>query len=94
MSELEDAIQAISDPERLRDAQALVASAAPALERVLSAALREGGWFDAAHRAAVDEALRSADPASAVRALCLEETRLSMLVGVAVGLELARELDR
>ena len=30
----------------------------------------------------------------AVRTLLAEETRLGMLVGVAVGLELARELDR
>jgi hypothetical protein len=30
----------------------------------------------------------------AVRTLVAEETRLGMLVGVAVGFELARELDR
>jgi hypothetical protein len=90
--DFEQAINAISDPERLRSAQALVAQAAPQLERVLAAALREGGWFDSAHNAAVREAVSSSDPVAAVKALCLEETRLSMLVGVAVGLELAREL--
>jgi hypothetical protein len=92
---LDAAIQAISAPERLQRTQQLVASAAPALQTVLVAALSEGGWFDTAHHAAVRDAVASDDPderARMVRTLCAEETRLSMLVGVAVGVELAREL--
>ncbi len=94
--QLEAAIAAISDPERLKAAQDLVVRAAPSLQRVLDAALAEGGWFDTAHNAAVREAVAHEDPElrlRAVRTLCAEETRLSMLVGVAVGVELARELS-
>ncbi len=94
--QLEAAIAAIADPERLKQAQDLVTRAAPALQQVLGAALSEGGWFDTAHNAAVREAISHEDPEvrlRAVRTLCAEETRLGMLVGVAVGVELARELD-
>jgi hypothetical protein len=93
--ELDAAIAAISDPERMRAAQELVAKAAPELQRVLARALADGGWFDTAHDAAVQEAIGADDHADRVRAvktLFAEETRLSMLVGVAVGFELAREL--
>lgn len=94
-AQLEAAIAAISDPARLREAQNLVARAAPGLQRVLNSALTDGGWFDSAHNAAVREAIAHEDAQmrmQAVRILCAEETRLGMLVGVAVGVELAREL--
>jgi hypothetical protein len=94
-AELEAAIAAISDPARLREAQDLVARVAPGLQRVLNSALTDGGWFDTAHNAAVRDALAHEDAETrvrAVRTLCAEETRLGMLVGVAVGVELAREL--
>jgi hypothetical protein len=94
-AELEAAIAAIADPDRLRDAQDLVARSAPALQRVLAAALAEGGWFDLGHNQAVHEATAHEDVGErvrAVRAMLAEETRLGMLVGVAVGFELAREL--
>jgi hypothetical protein len=93
--EVDAAITAITEPERLRAAQDLVASAAPTLQRVLNEALLEGGWFSQAHEQAVREAAGAEDPherAMAVRTLVAEETRLGMLVGVAVGFELAREL--
>jgi hypothetical protein len=93
--DLDAAIAAINDPERLRGAQDLVTRAAPGLQRVLNEALVEGGWFDSAHNAAVREAISHEDPQMrlrAVRTLFAEETQLSMLVGVAVGVELAREL--
>lgn len=93
--QLEAAIAAINDPERLKQAQDLVTRAAPGLQQVLNAALSEGGWFDTAHNAAVGEAISHEDPElrlHAVRTLFAEETRLGMLVGVAVGVELAREL--
>ena len=93
--QLEAAIAAINDPERLKQAQDLVTRAAPGLQQVLNAALSEGGWFDTAHNAAVREAISHEDAElrlRAVRTLFAEETRLGMLVGVAVGVELAREL--
>ena len=96
-ADVDAAIAALSEPGRLSDAQALVSRAAPSLERVLGSALHEGGWFDAAHNAAVQEAVATGDPTErlvAVRTLFAEETRLTMLVGVAVGLELAKELGQ
>ena len=70
--------------------------AAPSLQRVLASAIAEGGWFDSAHAQAVREAAGESDPDArllAIRTLLAEETRLGMLVGVAVGFELARTLD-
>ena len=95
-AELDAAIAAINDPARLREAQNLVTRSAPALQRVLAAALDEGGWFGAAHEQAVQEAAggeQAAERVRAVRTLVAEETRLGMLVGVAIGYELARELN-
>jgi hypothetical protein len=96
-ADLDAAIAAITDPQRLREAQDLVLRAAPSLSRVLAAAIDDGGWFDQAHQQAVKEATSGEDPQErirAVRTLLAEETRLGMLVGVAVGFELARELGR
>jgi hypothetical protein len=62
---------------------------------VLAEALAEGGWFGSAHEGEVNRAALVEDPDErlrAVRTLVAEETRLGMLVGVAVGLELAEEL--
>jgi hypothetical protein len=94
-ADLDAAIAAITDPQRLRQAQEIVARLAPSLQRVLATALEEGGWFDAAHDQAVSEAAGGEDAQQrirAVRTLVAEETRLGMFVGVAVGFELAREL--
>ena len=94
-ADLDAAIAAIGDPGRLREAQNLVARSAPSLQRVLATALEEGGWFDTAHDQAVREASGGQDAAQrerAIRTLLAEETRLGMLVGVAVGFQLAREL--
>jgi hypothetical protein len=96
-AELDAAIAALTAPERLREAQDLVARAAPSLQRVLATALREGGWFDLVHNQAVRDATGREDPGQRIRevqTLLAEETRLGMLVGVAVGFELARELAR
>jgi hypothetical protein len=96
-AELDAAIADITDPTRLREAEGIVMRAAPSLQRVLAAAITEGGWFDSAHEAAVREAAADEDAAArlrAVRTLMAEETRLGMLVGVAVGFELSRTLDR
>jgi hypothetical protein len=93
--EVEDAVQALSDPERLEEAQRVVAGNAPALQRILNQVLQEADWFGSAHQAQVLEAAGVADIEErlrAVRTLLAEETQVSMLVGVAVGYELAYEL--
>ena len=95
-AELDAAIAELSDPNPLRDAQDIVMRAAPSLQRVLAAAIADGGWFDAAHEQAVREAANEAEGEArltAVKTLLAEETRLGMLVGVAVGFELSRRLD-
>jgi hypothetical protein len=95
-AELDAALEALSDPERFRAAEVRVARIAPQLQRILANALKEGGWFDEAHESQVLRAATTPDEEerlTAVRTLLAEETRIGMLVGVAVGWELARELD-
>jgi hypothetical protein len=94
-AEIETAVEALSDPARLEDAQRLVAKAAPALQRILNQALDSAQYFGSAHRAELLRAAGVADPderLDAVQGLIVEETRLSMLIGVAVGYELAHVL--
>ena len=96
-AEIDAAVESLTDPERLREAQDLVARAAPQLQRVLATALETGGWFGSAHEEQVRAAAEPEDPgerARAVATLVAEETRVGMLVGVAVGYELAHELQR
>ncbi|HVE67922.1 MAG TPA: hypothetical protein VNB64_05010 [Solirubrobacteraceae bacterium] len=95
--EIDAAVQALSDPERLAGARDTVARLAPQLQRVLDQALAEGGWFAQAHESQVGQVAAEPDPQARrdrVATLVAEETRLGMLVGVAVGIELARELAR
>ena len=95
-AEIEAAVQALSDPARLEDAQRVVAAAAPALGGILDQALESADWFGPAHQAEVLKAAGRADPderLAAVRTLIQEETRVSMLIGVAVGYELAHVLN-
>jgi hypothetical protein len=83
-------------PERFEHAQDVVGHAAPGLQRVLDGALEAGGWFGAEHEseiAAVTAIDDIHERLAAVRALVSQETRLGMLVGVAVGFELHRALD-
>lgn len=94
-ADLERAVEALSDPERFRTAEARVTRAAPQLQRVLDQALGEG-WHGEAQDQQVRQTTAVEDPAeraAGVRALLIEEARIGMLVGVAVGWELARELE-
>ena len=94
-AEVEAAIEALSDPARLEEAQRMVGANAPGIQRILNEALQAADWFGSAHRAAVLEAAGKPsvdDRLTAVRTLIAEETSLSMLIGVAVGYELAHEL--
>jgi hypothetical protein len=96
-AEIDAAIEALSDPARLEEAQRLVAAKAPQLQRILDQALDAAGWFGSAHQAEVLKAAGRPDPderVTAVRTLIAEETRVSMLVGVAVGYELAQLLTK
>ncbi len=93
--QLDAAIERLVDAERFAEAERIVARAAPQLQKVLAAALAEGGWFGESHEA---ESLRAAtvpDPderVAAVRALLAEEARMGMMVGVAVGWALREEM--
>ena len=95
-AELDAALEALSDPKRFRAAEQRVAMIAPQLQHILASALRDGGWFDQAHESQLDAVTAIDDHdrrAAAVATLLAEETRMGMLVGVAVGWELARELE-
>jgi hypothetical protein len=94
--ELDSALDALTDPDRFREAEERVARIAPQLQKILTEALHAGGWFGEAHESQVRRVTDAADEAeglTALRTLLAEETRMGMLVGVAVGWELARELE-
>jgi hypothetical protein len=94
--QLDDAVEALSDPDRFKHAQAVIEHAAPQLQRLLGLALQEGGWFEPSHDQAMKVAALTDDEQeriAAVRTLMAEEARIGMMVGVAVGYELARELE-
>ncbi|HET9152597.1 MAG TPA: hypothetical protein VFN85_00610 [Solirubrobacterales bacterium] len=93
--ELEAAIERLLDPERFAEAERVVARATPQLQKVLAAALAEGGWFGEPHEAETLKAATVPDPEerlAAVRALLAEEARMGMMVGVAVGWALREEM--
>ena len=95
-AEIEAAVEALSEPGRLEEAERVVGSAAPALQAILEQALDAADWFGSAHRAQVLEATGQEDTMErldAVQRLIAEETRVSMLIGVAVGYELAHVLN-
>jgi hypothetical protein len=96
-AELDAAIEALTDRDRFREAESVVSRAAPRLQRILADALEDGGWFAETH----DDEVRKAATAdggdeermTAIRTLLAEETRMGMLVGVAIGWALATELQ-
>jgi hypothetical protein len=90
------AIESLLEPDRFRDAERRVAAAAPQLQQVLASVLAEGGWLDAPREQALARIVEIESPAerfTELRTLLAEETRIGMMVGVAVGWELARELE-
>ena len=94
--EVDAAVARLSEPGRLKHAEEVVTHAAPSLQRVLNEALNEGGFFDEAHQGQVNGISREPDDAERARrisTLVAEETRLGMLIGVAVGFALAHELQ-
>ncbi len=94
-AEVDAAVQSLTEAGRFAHAQEIVTHAAPGLQMILGAALEEGGFFEGAHAAESARVAAIEDGAerlTAVRTLAAEETRIGMLIGVAVGLELAGEL--
>jgi len=94
--ELDAAVERLAEPERFAEAEEIVSRAAPRLQKVLAAALAEGGWFGESHDAEALRAATAPDPderITAVRTLLAEEARMGMMVGVAVGWALHAELS-
>lgn len=95
--QLRAAIEALLEPDRFRAAERRVVSIAPQLQKLLASALADGGWFEDAHGEQLAKLVAIGDPGQrlvALRTLLAEEARLGMLVGVAVGWELAGELEQ
>ena len=95
-AKLDAAIERLSEGERFAEAERIVARAAPQLQKVLAAALAEGGWFGEPHEAETLKAATVPDPEkriAAVRSLLAEEARMGMMVGVAVGWALHEEMN-
>lgn len=93
---LEAAIERLAEADRFAEAEAIVARAAPQLQKVLAAALAEGGWFGESHESESLKAATVPDPdqrVAAVRTLLAEEARMGMMVGVAVGWALKEEMS-
>jgi hypothetical protein len=94
-AELHAALEQLT-PERFQEWEGRLAQIAPELQRTIVQILAEGGWFDEQHDAAVLKAATTPDEDErlrAVKTLVAEEARTVMFVGVAVGWELARELE-
>ena len=80
--------QALSEPEQVPRGGGARRPRGAAAQKVLASALEQGGWFGEAHESLVLKAATTPDEderLTAVRTLLAEETRLGMLVGVAVG---------
>lgn len=93
--ELTAAVEALADAERFREAEQIVGRAAPGLQKVLAEALASGGWFEDSHQTALRDAAERPsveDRLGALKTLLAEESRVAMMIGVAVGWALAGEL--
>ncbi len=96
-ADIDAAIERLSEAESFAEAESIVARAAPGLQRVLATALGAGGWFGESHESEALKAATTPDEErriTAVRTLLAEETRIGMMVGVAVGWALHSELAR
>jgi hypothetical protein len=94
--DIDAAVERLMEGSRLQAAEARVAAAAPALQQVLTEALAAGGWFEGPHGQELERVAAIEDPQerlTAVATLLAEETRIAMMVGVAVGWAVAEELE-
>jgi hypothetical protein len=95
-ADLDAVLQELSEPSGFDGIEDRMAAVAPQLQSLLDGALSAGGWFDDAHESMVLKAATQPDAdqrIAEVRNFVLEQTRLGMLVGVAVGWELAERLE-
>ncbi|MBJ7347721.1 MAG: hypothetical protein JHC87_04010 [Thermoleophilaceae bacterium] len=95
-NDVDAVLEQLTEPGAFDRAEQLVVRLAPQLQRVLDVALATGGWFDDAHEGAVLKAATAPDADQrivGVRDLVSQQTRLGMMVGVAIGMELATRLD-
>ncbi|MBI2690884.1 MAG: hypothetical protein HYX29_02910 [Solirubrobacterales bacterium] len=94
-ADLEAVVAELGDAAGLDAVEQRLESVAPQLQKLLDGALSAGGWFDDAHESMVLKTATQPDAdqrIAEVRNFVLEQTRLGMLVGVAVGWELAERL--
>lgn len=94
--QIEAAVEALSAPGGFERAEAVVAQAAPGLQKILAQALASDGWFAESHETELRKALEIEDPTertTAVRTFLAEEARMGMMIGVAVGWALAEHLN-
>ena len=94
--QIEAAVDALSQEGRFEEAEAVVARAAPGLQRILAQALASDGWFAESHETELRNALEIEDDVertTAVRTFLAEEARMGMMIGVAVGWALSQELN-
>lgn len=93
--DLETVIAELGDAAGLDAIEDRLAEVAPQLQGLLDGALSAGGWFDDAHESLVLKTATLPDQEQRIaelRNFVLEQTRLGMLVGVAVGWEIAGRL--
>jgi hypothetical protein len=94
--QVDAAVARLGNAERVDHAREIVVHAAPGLQHILAEALHHDQYFEEAH----DQHVRSVaavpddqERLRQLRTLVAEEVRLGMLVGVAVGFQLAHELQ-
>ncbi|MGB0873394.1 MAG: hypothetical protein ACPGWS_04775 [Solirubrobacterales bacterium] len=94
--DLQEVIEGLGEVSGFDAIEGRLEQIAPQLQQLLDGALKAGGWFDDAHESVVlrtatvpDQEQRIAE----LRNFVLEQTRLGMLVGVAVGWEISERLD-
>lgn len=94
--DLEEVVAELGEAGGLDAVEQRLETIAPQLQKLLDGALSAGGWFDDAHESMVLKTATQPDAdqrIAEVRNFVLEQTRLGMLVGVAVGWELAERLE-
>ena len=99
--QIDAAIAALSNPERLEYAQQAIEHAAPGLATIFTQALDAGGWFDPEHHeklqgliALTDDPSQLAQARKELENLLHQEVNLAMFVGATIGFQLARELQQ
>lgn len=95
-AQIEAVIAELGEEQGFDAIESRLEAIAPQLTTLLDDALRAGGWFDDAHESMVLKTATNPDADARIaelRNFVLEQTRLGMLVGVAVGWELAERLE-